>query len=104
MFDKMAKVGSHIRTAKLLEFESLSTDRALVYAGKCFEQSSSPLIDMFECDITSQGMNNRLDKEDTFFRIWKVFIEHLYLPHMALVPTVQQHDLPEVLLEDLNFL
>ena len=84
----MAKVGSHIRTAKLLEFESLGTDRALIDARKCFEQSSSPLIDMFKCDITSQGMNNRFNKEDTFLRIWKVFIEHLYLSYMALVTTV----------------
>ena len=59
---------------------------------------------MFECDITSQGMNDRLNKEDAFLWIWKVFIEHLYLPHMTLVTTVKQHDLPEVLLEDLHFL
>ena len=100
----MAKVGSHIGTAKLFEFEPLSTDRALIDARKCFEQPSSPLVDMFECDVTSQGMNDRLNKEDAFLWIWKMFIEHLYLPHMTLVTTVQQHDLPEVLLEDLNFL
>ena len=69
MLDEMTEVSSHVGTAELSEFESLSTDRTLVDTRKGFKSSSSPLIDMFEGDITSQGMNNRLDKEDDFFRI-----------------------------------
>lgn len=58
MFDEMTEIGVHVRTAELSEFESLCTDGTLIDTGECFEESTTPLIDVFKGDVTSEGVDD----------------------------------------------
>lgn len=89
----MAKVGIHVQTTKLFKLKPFSAYGTLIDTRKCLEQPSTPFVDMLEGYVTSERMNYRLDKENTFLRVRQSIVEHFNLSYMPFLTVVQQHHL-----------
>lgn len=99
----MCEVSVEVGTAELLETKPFCADWGLIDTGECFEQFSSPLIDMLEGECAFQGMYHGLDKKYALFWIGQMFIEHLYISDVSLQLIVELENLIQILLQNLYF-
>lgn len=89
---------------EMLKRKSLGTDIALVHARECFEQSSTPLVDMSESYVTFKRMD--LSRHKIYALLWirKSRFEHFASQDLSAFVGLLFLDVIDVLLNDLKFL